>query len=115
VWEGFFYYFGFLPSYNTYRTNRSLIIFYPLRVKDYVILNMINSVAEISKILFAVSRVLKDHSKSSIRIYGWLCGPAVACWITDHYHPCSNLGMGISEGCFILDFASLPLEVSRPI
>ena len=27
----------------------------------------------------------------------------------------SNLGVGISEGCFILDFASLPLEVTRPI
>ena len=24
--------------------------------------------------------------------------------------PCSNLSMGIPEGCFILDFASLPLE-----
>jgi len=29
--------------------------------------------------------------------------------------PCSNLGVGISEGCFIFDFASLPLEVARPI
>ena len=40
---------------------------------------------------------------------------AVACWTTDHYHPCSNLGVGISEGCFVFDFASLPLEVARPI
>ena len=32
-----------------------------------------------------------------------------------HYHPCSNLDVGISEGCFILDVASLPLEVARPI
>ena len=33
----------------------------------------------------------------------WRClrGLAVACWITDHYHPCSILGVGISEGCFI--------------
>jgi len=44
-----------------------------------------------------------------------LRGLAIACWIRDHYHPCSNLGVGISEGCFILDFASLPLEVVRPI
>jgi len=27
----------------------------------------------------------------------------------------SNLGVGISEGCFIFDFASLRLEVARPI
>ena len=40
---------------------------------------------------------------------------AVACWTTDHYHPCSNLGAGTSEGCFIFDVASLPLEVARPI
>ena len=46
---------------------------------------------------------------------GRLRGLAVACWTTDHYHPCSNLGVGISEGCFIFDFASLPLEVARPI
>jgi len=31
------------------------------------------------------------------------------------YHMSSNLGMSISEGCFIFDFASLPLEVARPI
>jgi len=28
---------------------------------------------------------------------------------------CSNLGMGISEGCFIFDFTSLPLEVGLKI
>ena len=27
--------------------------------------------------------------------------------------PRSNLGVGISEGCFIFDFASSPLEVAR--
>ncbi|KAK2148732.1 hypothetical protein LSH36_486g06051 [Paralvinella palmiformis] len=42
---------------------------------------------------------------------GRLRGLAVACWTTDPYYPCSNLGVGISEGCFIFDFASLPLEV----
>ena len=40
---------------------------------------------------------------------------AVACWTTDHYHPCSNLGVGRSEGCFVFDYASLPLQVARPI
>ena len=40
---------------------------------------------------------------------------AVTCWITDHYHPCSNIAVGISEGCFIFDFAPLHLEVARPI
>ena len=33
---------------------------------------------------------------------------AVACWTIYHYHPCSNLDVDISEGCFIFDFASLP-------
>ena len=58
-----------------------------------------------------------------VRLFNWItvlflkavCGLTVACWVTDHYHPCSNLGVGISEGCFIFDFASLPLEVARPI
>ena len=39
----------------------------------------------------------------------------VACWTTDHYHPSSILGVGISEGCFLFDFASLPLEVASPV
>ncbi|KAK2143518.1 hypothetical protein LSH36_834g00067 [Paralvinella palmiformis] len=39
-----------------------------------------------------------------------LRGLAVVCWTTDHYHLCSIRGLGISEGCFIFDFASLPLE-----
>ncbi|KAK2145704.1 hypothetical protein LSH36_662g04064 [Paralvinella palmiformis] len=43
-------------------------------------------------------------------ICGRLRGLAVACWTTDHYHLCSNPGVDISEGCFIFDFASLPLE-----
>ena len=46
---------------------------------------------------------------------GRLRGLAVACWTTDHYHPCSNPGVGISEGCFVFHFVSLPLEVGRPI
>ena len=46
---------------------------------------------------------------------GRLRGLAVACWTTCHYHPCSNLGVGIYEGCFIFTFASLPLDVARPI
>ena len=39
----------------------------------------------------------------------------LAFWVTDHYHPCSNLGVGISEGCFIFHFASLPMELVRLI
>ena len=42
---------------------------------------------------------------------GRLHGLAATRWTTDHYHPCSNLGVGMSEGCFV----SLPLEVARPI
>ena len=49
------------------------------------------------------------------RFLGRFRGLAVAYWTTDHYHPCSNLGVGISEGCYIFDFASLSLEVARPI
>ena len=48
-------------------------------------------------------------------LLGRLRGLAVACRTTDHCHPCSNLGVGISEGCFNFDFASLPLKVARPI
>ena len=46
---------------------------------------------------------------------GCLRGLVVSCWTADRYHPCSNFVVGISEGCFIFDFASLPLEVARPI
>jgi len=45
---------------------------------------------------------------------GGLSSLAVAYWTTNYYHPCSNLGMGISEGCFISDLASLPLKVAGP-
>ena len=39
-------------------------------------------------------------------------GVCVICvWIFNNEH----LGVGISEGWFIFDFASLPLEVARPI
>jgi len=50
-----------------------------------------------------------------LSVVGRLRGLAVVCLTTDHYHPCSNLGVGIAEGCFIFDFTSLPLEVARPI
>ena len=39
----------------------------------------------------------------------------VACWTTVHYHLSLNLDVDISEGCFIFDFPSLPLEVGRPM
>ena len=39
----------------------------------------------------------------------------LARWTTEHYYLSSNLGMGISEGCFIFYFASLPLEVAWAI
>ena len=39
----------------------------------------------------------------------------VARWTTYHYHLSSDLGVGISEGCFIFDFASVPLDFARPI
>ena len=48
-------------------------------------------------------------------IFGHIRGLTVVCWITDHYHPCSNLWVGISEGCYIFHFASLPLVAGRSI
>ena len=53
--------------------------------------------------------------KAFINYSGRLRGLAVVCWTTDHCRPCSNLGVGISEDCFIFDFASLLVEVARPI
>ena len=50
-----------------------------------------------------------------IRGGGRLRDIAVSRCITDHYHPCSNPGVGISEGCFVFHFVSLHLEVARPI
>jgi len=35
--------------------------------------------------------------------------------VIDHYHLSSNHGVGVSEVCFVFDFASLPVEVARPI
>ena len=46
---------------------------------------------------------------------GHLHGLAIARWTPDHYRPCLNLDVGISEGCFIFDFTSLPLEAAQPI
>ena len=41
------------------------------------------------------------HSTTDLVSSPHLRGLAVACWTTDHY-PCSNPGMGISEGCLSL-------------
>jgi len=38
-------------------------------------------------------------------IRGHLRRLAVARWTIDHYHPYLNPSVGISEGCFIFDFA----------
>ncbi|KAK2162424.1 hypothetical protein LSH36_99g07034 [Paralvinella palmiformis] len=49
---------------------------------------------------------------------GRLRGLAVACWTTDHCHPCLNLSVGLSEGLVFLSFRSetkralLPNEVT---
>ena len=65
----------------------------------------------------SVSNNNNNNNKNNINnnFNGRLRGLAIACWITDHYHACSNPGVGISEGCFIFRFVSLPLEVARPI
>ena len=59
-------------------------------------------------------RLVINHVCSGLQL-GRLCGLSVVCWTTDHYHLSSNLGVGISEWCFIFDIASLALEVVRPI
>jgi len=40
-----------------------------------------------------------NNNNNNCCFAGRLRGLTVACWITDRYHPCSNLGVGISEGC----------------
>jgi len=35
--------------------------------------------------------------------------------VLDHRSTCLNLDVGISEGCFIFDFTSLPLEIAGPM
>ena len=52
------------------------------------------------------------HDTLFLGDWGRLRGIAVACWTTDHYDACSNFGVGISEGCFIFNFASLPISLS---
>ena len=71
---------------------------------------MVSRIGERLKLLQLGAR-LRQQFLAHIRLRGL----AVACWTTDHYYPCSNLDVGISEGCFIFDFASLPLKVTRPI
>jgi len=34
----------------------------------------------------------------------------LARWTAYHYHLSSNLVVGISEGCFVFEYASLPLQ-----
>ena len=69
--------------------------------------------------LKVIVRMLRIITRCNVSIEdfknGRLRGLAVACWTTDHCHPCLNLSVGLSEGCFIFDFASLHLEVARPI
>ena len=64
---------------------------------------------------YIIDRERMLTQRSCQNIQGRLRGIAVACWTTDHYHPCSNPGVGISVGCFVFHFVSLPLEVARPI
>ena len=73
------------------------------------------------KLLSSITQTVNDFSLcyqfqyNYISHSGRLRGLAVACWTTDHYHPCSNPGVGISEGGFVFHFVSLHLEVARPI
>ena len=66
-----------------------------------------------NSLLYGISDYNTNHLQRIQK--GRLRGLAVACWTTDHYHPCSNPGVDISEGCFVFDIASLPLEFARPI
>jgi len=68
----------------------------------------------INLLLFLFNTQLSDDI-TTYGFMGHLRGLAVACWTTDHYLLCSNLDVDISESCLIFYFASLPLEVARPI
>ena len=67
------------------------------------------------QVLYTEATYVSTYKYNSFPVVGRLRGLAVACWTTDHYHPCSNPGVGISEGCFVFHFVSLPFEVARPI
>ena len=83
-----------------------------------ILLLSIGNLGKARNVQFMVTLICFLHLSSFPLLYthqGRLHGLAVACWTTDQYHSCSNLGVGISKGCFIFDFASLPLEVALPI
>jgi len=61
---------------------------------------------------FVIRLLSLSSSSFSPELVGHLLGLAVMCWTTDHYHPCLNLAVDISEGCFIFHFNSLPLEAT---
>ena len=63
-----------------------------------------------SSIAFITFITLTNTTTTTTTI-GRLHGLAVECWSTDHYHPCSNLGVGISEGCFIFHHHRLLLKL----
>jgi len=67
---------------------------------------MWNDDKQTAQLILIFSRLILNIQKGRLR------GLAVECWTTYHYHPCSNPGTGISEGCFIFDFASLPVHKS---
>ena len=79
-----------------------------------IILMLIQAITGVKHIPETIN-VQKTGICFSIGGKGRLRGLAVACWTTDHYHPCSNPGVAISEGCFVFHFVSLPWEVARPI
>jgi len=57
----------------------------------------------------------RDYIQNST-FYGWdasVVQPVVR-WITDDYQLSSNLGMGISDGCFIFNFTSFPRRLFSP-
>ena len=67
-----------------------------------------------SSISVSISYIIYQDDVFSIRVMlltlGGLTGSAL-----DHRSLPPEFSVGISEGCFIFDLASLPLEVARPI
>jgi len=109
VWEFYFIFFYKLLLIGQYKWANILAGF--LMVQRMVLLHNFC-------LVYNILITFKKNVDILVLVYlggGGLRGLVVACWTTDHNHPCSNLGVGISEGCFNFDFATLHLEVARPI
>jgi len=93
-------------------------------VRSFVYRQIVNMIGDYSTGLYVMGKKHSNFPNTLIRCY-YHIHHMLACETQPHcetarlttynYHLSSSLGMGIYEGCFIFDFASLPLEVTRAI